>query len=84
LTVRTSYNLAAKSFGPEELAAELKKHIPNLEVTYEPDFHQAIADSWPKTIDDSQARRDWGWKPIYTLPKMTEEIMKHLPKLLGK
>lgn len=84
LTVRTSYNLTAISFGPEELAAEIKKHLPNLEVTYEPDFHQAIADSWPKTIDDSQARKDWGWKHEYTLPKMTELIMKNLAPLLKK
>jgi len=82
LTVRTSYNLAAISFGPEELAAELRKHIPDLEVTYEPDFHQKIADSWPKSIEDTQARQDWGWKHEYDLAKMTKEIVDKLrPKL---
>lgn len=84
LTVRTSYNFAANSFSPLQLASELKKHLPNLEVAYEPDFHQKIADSWPKSIDDSQARADWGWKHAYTLEKMTAEIMAHLPKMLGK
>lgn len=84
LTVRTSYNFAAISFGPEELAAELKKYIPGLDVTYEPDFHQKIADSWPKSIDDLQARRDWNWKHSYDLPKMTKYIFEKLKVKLGK
>jgi len=85
ITIRTSYNLAAISFSPQELAAEITKHIPALQVTYKPDSRQAIADSWPKSISDKQARQDWGWQHEYTLPRVTEEIIKNLtPRLLGK
>ncbi len=82
IKVRTSYNLTAFSFAPEELASELKKYLPNLIVTYEPDFHQPIADSWPKSIDDSAARKDWGWKHSYDLKKMTEDMFTNLKKIL--
>ncbi|NYZ79909.1 NAD-dependent epimerase/dehydratase family protein [Candidatus Micrarchaeota archaeon] len=82
IKIRTSYNLAAFSFAPEELAAEIKKYIPNLEVTYEPDFHQAIADSWTKSIDDSAARKEWGWKHKYGFEAMTKEIMEKLTEKL--
>lgn len=78
ITVRNSYNLAALSFEAQELAAEVKKHIPNLVVTYKPDKRQRIADSWPRTIDDSEARRDWGWKHEYDLPKLTKVIVENL------
>lgn len=77
---RTSYNLAAISFTAEELAETLKKFIPNLNVTYKPDQRQAIADSWPKSIDDSEARRDWGWKHEFDLEKMAVVMVDNLKK----
>lgn len=78
LTIRTSYNLNALSFTPAELAAEIKKHLPEFEISYNPDFRQMIADSWPASIDDSIAQRDWGWKYEYDLVKMTETMLAHL------
>lgn len=85
ITVRTSYNLAAISFSAEELAAEVARRMPGFNCTYEPDARQQIADSWPKSIDDSQARRDWGWVHEYDLKKMSEDMIRNLkPKLLGK
>jgi nucleoside-diphosphate-sugar epimerase len=83
IKVRTSYNLAAISFSPKEIAAEIKKHIPSFECAYEPDFRQAIADSWPKVIDDSQARKDWGWKHEYDLKRMTKDMLEKLGAKLG-
>lgn len=80
ITIRNSYNMAALSFEAQELAEEVKKHIPNLIVTYKPDKRQLIADSWPQSIDDSEARKDWGWKHEYNLPKLTEEIVRNLKK----
>ncbi|MFA5070062.1 MAG: NAD-dependent epimerase/dehydratase family protein [Patescibacteria group bacterium] len=84
ISVRTSYNLAAVSFTPQEVFKEIKKHYPKFKVTYAPDFRQAIADSWPKSIDDSQARKDWGWKHEYDLAKMTEVMIRELKKKLGR
>jgi nucleoside-diphosphate-sugar epimerase len=78
ISVRTSYNLTALSFSAEELAKEVQKHIPDLKVTYKPDFRQKIADSWPQSIDDSQARKDWGWKPDFTLSKMSKDMLNNL------
>ncbi len=78
IKIRSSYNLAAISFSPEEIAAEIKSHIPSFEITYKPDSRQAIADSWPQSIDDSEARKDWGWKHNYTLSTMTTDMLKHL------
>jgi len=72
------YNLAAVSFSAGELAAEIKKHIPDFKVTYKPDFHQAIADSWPQSIDDTPARKEWGWKPKYDLAAMTTDMLEKL------
>ncbi len=83
LTVRTSYNLAAISFSAEELAAEVARHIPGFTCSYEPDSRQKIADSWPKSIDDSQARRDWGWKHEYDLKRMSEDMIANLRKKIG-
>src|SRR5882762_8755814 len=78
ISVRTSYNVSALSFSPREIAAEIKKHIPDFEITYQPDYRQAIANSWPQSIDDSVARADWGWKPEYDLKKMTAEMIGNL------
>jgi nucleoside-diphosphate-sugar epimerase len=72
------FNLAGLSFSPEELAAEIKRHIPGFEITYEPDYRQEIADSWPCTIDDSAAREEWGWQPMYDLPTMVEDMLESL------
>ena len=80
IKIRTSYNVAAISFAPEEIAAEIKKHIPGFEINYEPDFRQKIAESWPQSIDDSRARSDWGWKHEYDLAKMTEVMIKEIEK----
>lgn len=84
LTVHTAYNFAAFSFAPEELVAQIKKHIPDFTCDYKPDFHQAIADSWPTEIDDSQARADWDWKHAYGLPEMTEDMLKNIKIKLAK
>lgn len=75
IKIRSSYNLAAISFTPEELAAEIKKHIPDFSINYESDFRQKIADSWPGSIDDSSARKDWGWKHKFDLQSLTKEML---------
>ncbi len=81
--VRSSYNVSAMSFSPKEIAAEIKRHIPEFEISYQPDFRQAIADSWPKSIDDSAARKDWGWNHQFGLKEMTKEILANLPSVLS-
>jgi nucleoside-diphosphate-sugar epimerase len=78
ITVRTSYNIAAISFSPEEIASEIKKHIPEFRMNYNPDYRQAIANSWPQSIDDSVARNDWGWKHEYDLAAMTTDMLENL------
>lgn len=84
LTVHSSYNLAGLSFSPKELADEIKKIKPDFEISYKPDFRQQIADSWPKSIDDSCAKNDWGWKHEYDLEKITKIMLKEvLLKLNG-
>ena len=80
LTVRSSYNLNGISFSPKEIAAEIKKHLPDFTITYEPDSRQQIADSWPKSIDDTPAQNDWGWKTEFDLASMTEDMLKNIPK----
>jgi len=82
--VRTSYNVAAISFTPEEIAESIKKQLPEFEIEYEPDYRQEIASSWPDSIDDSSARDDWGWKHSYDLDKMTEDILQNLPTVIEK
>lgn len=78
ISVRSSYNISAMSFSPAEIAEEVRKHIPEFEITYEPDFRQAIAETWPRSIDDSQARGDWGWRHQFTLQEMVREILQKL------
>lgn len=78
IKIRNAYNLAALSFTPQELAASIQKHIPDFTIEYQPDFRQAIADSWPASIDDSVARKDWGWKHHITLDAMTKIMIDNL------
>ena len=78
IKVRSSYNLGSMSFAPEEIAASIQKHIPDFKMSYAPDFRQQIADSWPSSIDDSQAREQWGWEPRFDLDQTTEEMLKNL------
>jgi len=81
--VRDSYNLAAMSFCPVELADEIRKHIPDFSMTCKPDFRQTIAESWPQSVDDSHAQKDWGWKAEFDLPKMTSDMLRHLKKSIS-
>lgn len=76
--IRNAYNLAAMSFNPEEMTASIQKHIPEFTIGYEPDFRQAIADSWPQSIDDSEARKDWGWEHKVNLDEMTGIMLENL------
>ena len=78
------FNLTAMSFSVDELVDEIKKHIPEFTCDYKPDFRQAIADSWPRSIDDSAAREEWGWKPEYNLPNMTKDMLDKLSKRYEK
>jgi nucleoside-diphosphate-sugar epimerase len=81
---RTSYNLAAISFTAKELEEEVRKHVPEFKATYKPDHRQAIANSWPRSIDDTKAREDWGWKHEFDLPRMAQEMVVNLRKKFGK
>ena len=76
--IRSSYNVAGMSFNPEEIAAEIRKYIPDFTISYNPDFRQAIANSWPQSIDDTHAKADWGWKPQYDLAGMTKDMLENL------
>jgi nucleoside-diphosphate-sugar epimerase len=78
IKTRTSYNISSMSFSPAEIAAEIKKHIPQFSMSYTPDYRQQIADSWPGSIDDTVARNDWGWKHEYDLSKMTTDMLENL------
>ncbi len=78
IKIRSSYNLAAMSFTPTEIAAEIQKHIPDFTISYAPDFRQKIADSWPASMDDSRAREDWGWNHHFALDNMTVDMLEHL------
>ena len=78
ISVRTSYNVAGMSFSPAQIAAAIKKRIPEFSISYEPDFRQAIADSWPHSIDDTAARKDWGWHPTFDLDSMVDDMIAHL------
>jgi len=78
LRIRSAYNLGGISFTPEEIASSIKYHLPSFEISYEPDFRQAIADSWPNSIDDSYAQADWDWKLGFDLERMTEVMLKNI------
>jgi nucleoside-diphosphate-sugar epimerase len=78
ISIRTSYNISSMSFSPKEIAAEIKKYIPDFSIGYQPDYRQNIAESWPQSIDDSVARGDWGWKHEYDLGKMTKDMIENL------
>ncbi len=78
ITIRTSYNISGMSFNPEQLGLSIKKHYPNLKIAYKTDFRQVIADSWPKCINDNEARNDWNWKPKYDLEQMTKTMIENL------
>ena len=80
IKIRSSYNLAAMSFTPTEIAEEIKKYIPEFMITYHPDFRQKIADSWPASIDDSSAREDWNWSHQFDISSMTKDMLAHLKK----
>jgi nucleoside-diphosphate-sugar epimerase len=84
IRIRGGYNLAGMSFDPKQIAAEIEKHIPGFTITYKPDFRQQIADSWPRSINDTEAREHWGWKPEYDLSSMVSDMLKNLEKLLKK
>lgn len=75
IKTRSAYNLAGISFTPEDIAAEIKNHLPEFEISYQPDFRQEIADSWPSSIDDSEAQKDWNWKPKFDLKEMTKVML---------
>jgi L-threonine 3-dehydrogenase (EC 1.1.1.103) len=76
----SDFNVTAMSFTPAELAAEIRRHLPGFEIDYQPDFRQAIADSWPQSLDDSAARAEWNWKPDYDLAAMTADMIAVLKK----
>lgn len=83
IKVRTSYNLSGMSFSPVEIGDEIRKHIPGFQLDFKPDYRQQIADSWPKSIDDSKASEDWGWKPEFDLAKMTADMLMNLNASAG-
>lgn len=78
MKTRMAYNISAMSFSPKEIAQAIQKHIPEFEISYAPDFRQQIADGWPQSIDDSAARKDWGWQNRFDLDKMTADMLMHL------
>jgi nucleoside-diphosphate-sugar epimerase len=84
IKTRTSYNLNGMSFSPNEIYKEIKKSFPNFKIEYNIDFRQTIADKWPKSIDDNEARNDWGWNPKYNLTSMTSIMLEKLKEKYNK
>ena len=78
IKVRTSYNLSGMSFSPKEIFEEIKKHVPDFDIIYKPDSRQQIANSWPQSIDDTESRKDWGWKEEFNLGRMVEDMLENL------
>ena len=84
INIRSSYNIAGMSFNPDQIYQAIKKQYPDFSIAYKPDFRQKIADTWPQSIDDSEAAKDWGWKPDFDLDKMVADMIKHLkPELVN-
>ena len=84
IKIRSSYNVSGLSFSPKELAEEIKKHLPNFQINYQSDFRQAIADSWPQSIDDSQAKLDWNWKSSFNLQELVDDMLTNISTTLTK
>lgn len=78
IKIRSSYNISAMSFDPKGIAAEIQKHMPDFTISYDPDFRQQIANNWPASIDDTEAREDWGWKHEYGLSELVEDMLTQL------
>lgn len=81
--IRSSYNISAMSFNPREIAADIQKHIPDFSISYKPDFRQQIADNWPASINDSEARKDWNWAHAYDLSAMVEDMLGQLKQRIN-
>ncbi|MDB0007016.1 NAD-dependent epimerase/dehydratase family protein [Flavobacteriales bacterium] len=84
IKIRSSYNVAGLSFSPKGLASEIQKHIPDFKMSYESDYRQAIADSWPKSIDDSEAKTDWNWKSSFNLQELTSDMLTNIKTLVNQ
>ena len=82
ISIRTSYNISGMSFSPKEISREIKNHIPGFTTIYTPDYRQTIAESWPQSIDDTVAKKDWNWKPAYNLSNMTSDMLKNMKQVL--
>lgn len=82
IRLRAGYNISAMSVCPRDIAEAIREHIPDFSISFEPDYRQAIAESWPKSVDDTEARRDWSWKPAYGLKEMTATMLTHLRNLM--
>jgi len=78
VAIRSSYNVAGVSFNPRELAAAIQKAVPGFEIAYKPDSRQQIADTWPKSLDDSRATLDWGWTARIGVDEMVESMLKNI------
>ena len=78
IKIRSSYNISGCSFSPEELANEIKSYIPDFKISYNSDYRQEIADSWPNSLEDYLAKEHWGWQAEYDMPKLVEEMIKNL------
>jgi nucleoside-diphosphate-sugar epimerase len=80
IRIHSSYNIAGMTVSPAEIANAIRRHLPGFEIRYEPDYRQAIADSWPRSIDDSAARNDWGWRPSFGLEEVTADMLQRLAR----